>query len=343
MLAENKFSNYLIYALGEIVLVVIGILIALSLNNSNEKKKNREFFLLELDLQFNRALYVNSLNDGNIRVETDEIQWIDSLLNHSDAIALETLPKLLYRLNSYSLPSLDELIDFSLKGDVYSHINIDQQLLINDINIYLKRFTSLDEELQKYREKNDFGELLMKWGLPRIDTPNRDPTAPYITNVEIKTFYTPHHYDILKKKIGSQEFYDALISLRSFKSSLVNLLNQIKNRVTQFQVRIAKYYPPVGTSVLSLGILGSSLPEGWSHSVPLEYDDKTKLWTVTIELKEGMVKFRANDTWDRNWGGITFPQGNLAGNGANIKVEPGVYLLTVDLINNTYEFVKIKK
>lgn len=42
LLTENKFSKYLIYAIGEIVLVVIGILIALAINNHNEEKKNIE-------------------------------------------------------------------------------------------------------------------------------------------------------------------------------------------------------------------------------------------------------------------------------------------------------------
>ncbi|SFN76677.1 hypothetical protein SAMN04487989_103280 [Bizionia echini] len=40
LLSENKFSKYLIYAVGEIILVVIGILIALQINNWNEKKNN---------------------------------------------------------------------------------------------------------------------------------------------------------------------------------------------------------------------------------------------------------------------------------------------------------------
>ncbi len=39
MLTENKFSKYLIYAIGEIVLVVIGILIALQINNWNAERK----------------------------------------------------------------------------------------------------------------------------------------------------------------------------------------------------------------------------------------------------------------------------------------------------------------
>ncbi|WP_179344740.1 DUF6090 family protein [Winogradskyella ursingii] len=41
LLSENKFSKYLIYAIGEIILVVIGILIALQINNSNELNKQR--------------------------------------------------------------------------------------------------------------------------------------------------------------------------------------------------------------------------------------------------------------------------------------------------------------
>lgn len=39
MLTENKFSKYLLYAIGEIILVVIGILIALQINNWNENRK----------------------------------------------------------------------------------------------------------------------------------------------------------------------------------------------------------------------------------------------------------------------------------------------------------------
>tara|TARA_R110002126_G_scaffold35949_1_gene109886 strand:+ start:2382 stop:3143 length:762 start_codon:yes stop_codon:yes gene_type:complete len=39
MLTNNKFSKYLIYAIGEIVLVVIGILIAFQVNSWNENRK----------------------------------------------------------------------------------------------------------------------------------------------------------------------------------------------------------------------------------------------------------------------------------------------------------------
>jgi hypothetical protein len=42
LLMENKTGKYLKYAIGEIILVVIGILIALQINNWNEGRKNNE-------------------------------------------------------------------------------------------------------------------------------------------------------------------------------------------------------------------------------------------------------------------------------------------------------------
>ena len=42
LLTQNKVSKYLLYAIGEIVLVVIGILIAIQLNNINEQKKSEK-------------------------------------------------------------------------------------------------------------------------------------------------------------------------------------------------------------------------------------------------------------------------------------------------------------
>jgi sensor domain CHASE-containing protein len=47
MIKENKVSKYLLYAIGEIVLVVIGILIALQINNQNEFRKQK---LVEINI-----------------------------------------------------------------------------------------------------------------------------------------------------------------------------------------------------------------------------------------------------------------------------------------------------
>ena len=60
LLSEGKTGKYLKYAVGEILLVVIGILIALGINNWNESRKqdleeNRilEMLLKDLDMDIN--------------------------------------------------------------------------------------------------------------------------------------------------------------------------------------------------------------------------------------------------------------------------------------------------
>ncbi len=73
LLSENKLSKYLMYAVGEIILVVIGILIALSINNWNENKKLRnseQQYLRDLQAEFifnkNELKSIMQLNKSNL-------------------------------------------------------------------------------------------------------------------------------------------------------------------------------------------------------------------------------------------------------------------------------------
>ena len=66
-LTENKFSKYLLYAIGEVILVVIGILIALQINNWNndlENKKIEQNIIQNLNLEF-------KLNKESLQVAID--------------------------------------------------------------------------------------------------------------------------------------------------------------------------------------------------------------------------------------------------------------------------------
>lgn len=59
LIPESRFGRYFFYALGEIVLVVIGILIALQINNWNEGRKERnqeKRFLVRLNDELNTDL-----------------------------------------------------------------------------------------------------------------------------------------------------------------------------------------------------------------------------------------------------------------------------------------------
>jgi len=64
LLTENKFSKYLLYAVGEIILVVIGILIALQINNLNESKKEENILNASLtSMKLNIQEDIENLND----------------------------------------------------------------------------------------------------------------------------------------------------------------------------------------------------------------------------------------------------------------------------------------
>ena len=79
LLIENKTGKYFKYAIGEIVLVVIGILIALQINNWNEDRKKRE-----LELSTLAELKSNLLVD--IKDSQDDLKNYNSTSNSSDII-----------------------------------------------------------------------------------------------------------------------------------------------------------------------------------------------------------------------------------------------------------------
>ncbi|NNE14384.1 MAG: hypothetical protein HKN51_05375 [Saprospiraceae bacterium] len=71
---ENKTGKYFKYAIGEIILVVIGILIALQINNwneSNKLKKEETLYLkrLKTDLEKDTLYYNNNINRANLLID----------------------------------------------------------------------------------------------------------------------------------------------------------------------------------------------------------------------------------------------------------------------------------
>ena len=94
MIKENRASKYFLYAIGEIILVVIGILIALSINNWNEKGKAQT---LEKDLLKEvQSSLLKDLNDVKSNIEVHQkiiasqqimINWIESNEEFNDTLS----------------------------------------------------------------------------------------------------------------------------------------------------------------------------------------------------------------------------------------------------------------
>lgn len=169
LLSENKFNKYLIYAVGEIILVVIGILIALQINNWNElnKKKQDERVLLvavlenlELD-----SLSLASLvhNQARILDVHKKLIGITKGSNTSDDIKnlgllRRSLPNRLTLKSNYpELPN--QVLDETVKSAVLSYYQV-QYGFDFTTNMYNN---ILEESLRPYlgeKELLNFGNQL---------------------------------------------------------------------------------------------------------------------------------------------------------------------------------------
>ncbi|MEM6380769.1 MAG: DUF6090 family protein [Bacteroidota bacterium] len=79
LLAENKFTRYLLYAIGEIILVVIGILLALQINtwNENQQRHKEEKKLL--------IALIEDFKENKIRIE-EAISKEEDVVDRSTAL-----------------------------------------------------------------------------------------------------------------------------------------------------------------------------------------------------------------------------------------------------------------
>ncbi|WP_282134326.1 DUF6090 family protein [Seonamhaeicola maritimus] len=112
LLAEGNTAKYLKYAVGEIVLVVIGILIALSINNWNENEKANkieEQYLLKLnnDISLMRRIYDKLAKNYPSTIDSAEkgLKYLESK-GESDNLKLDFTNTL---LTHQTLPSYPEI------------------------------------------------------------------------------------------------------------------------------------------------------------------------------------------------------------------------------------------
>ena len=163
LLTENKFSKYLIYAIGEILLIVLGIMIAIQLGNLNQNKNDslREQRILadlkgEIKSNLNsvdRIIYEkqNIISICSLFLETTgkEAAWNDS--HNFDSLLIKTIVSgwkfnpengvLTEIINSGKLDLIKNkklrYLLTSIPGHI-SKLQYEDEMVINDLhNIYL--------------------------------------------------------------------------------------------------------------------------------------------------------------------------------------------------------------
>lgn len=230
LLSEGKTGRYLKYAIGEIILVVIGILIAVQINsfvNKSKLEKDNEIMLesmiSELELNKRRMYQLVYTDTKNISLEK-AVKNCDTFLNMT------------YRgLNKDDLPFL---LSAKLEAGG-SYLNIHNSIyeeLLNTGKLYTLGSNSIIKPIKEYyklceREHlyNTYNSKMMYDALKSIDRTYGKLILDYTndsSNFDIGNY--PWYFD---KR--SQEYQDIQIALNSIKDSQVANLNKM-NAIYQY-------------------------------------------------------------------------------------------------------------
>lgn len=168
LLSENKFSKYLLYAIGEIILVVIGILIALQINNWNEDRKERIFENNILDkISTNIQDDINQYNkilsaENSARIKVDSFLTIIRNPMRFHTSDLDPYYKSLWYFQRFT-PNKSAMTNLISSGKI--NIIENQELLENVLGYYKtidEQTASVDEALASY-SRNEIGPYIMKF------------------------------------------------------------------------------------------------------------------------------------------------------------------------------------
>jgi hypothetical protein len=218
MIKENKVSKYLLYAIGEILLVVIGILIALSINNWNElrKQKAKETELLTYVLENIRtdSTSIDKVISNTIeiiQVHKDLVMTVNGEMNSEDLKNIDLIRRsepniLITKTNNPNLAN--EVLNQNLKKKVLEYF-----LRIDRANFILKNHNAIIEnEVRPFLAE----KLLLNYG-NQFD---------YVTDA-IKLINSTKFFQELQKPELQQVLFESGIKLGHMNRAYNNLA--IKN------------------------------------------------------------------------------------------------------------------
>lgn len=222
----NKQPNFITYAIREIILVVIGILIAVSINNWNENRKKN-----------------NELNQLLVKVKEDlktDLTKIEKVIKHYENIkpVFEKVLKSEYTIEDYKKnPNIALLIfgypelalnqrGVSLLEDFKGNIEPEKEKLVQELIVFYKEQLweiRVDDELRSkdYKENFTYWKNNTDWWLDYVQLK--------ITTEFIEYALKSKDY---KTRVATAEFFAYKVylpELEKFKQKGLDLIEKIKN------------------------------------------------------------------------------------------------------------------
>lgn len=233
-LDNGKFKNYLLYALGEITLIVIGILIAWKINDLNEIRKNKIVELKIYDGLYDELnLNLKVLNSA-IAHYADDIQRLEATVNYvgldSEQLtsgAKDTIIHLAYKevklldgaLNSVISTTKFEIIDSdSLKKLITNYPTEVAHFEIEGLKVR-ETVKNLKPILEKHLSLSDL-----------LPAENEKYTA-------IKSFGKKSNYPNL---LRDKAYQNTIISRLLHTENLLTLAKKLKNRTQVISIKLSR-------------------------------------------------------------------------------------------------------
>ena len=234
LLGEGNTGKYLKYAIGEVILVVIGILIALSINNWNESRKAHEFeikMLKEVRLALiedksHFELMVGNMNQLKNNVDffidyiADGNTFTDSIFSKMFGLNIEI--SILYNRGPYEAiksSGIDKIAKDSLRNNIIKFYDFEYPNLISEIKHYNRTST------------RDLDQLVGLMQVPQIINNNQKPRI--IQTFPRNVFEQPEFLLLL----NSHQFRSRRVrrTIEELTPLIQNLINQI-----EFEIKITK-------------------------------------------------------------------------------------------------------
>jgi len=280
LIANSKFFKYLKYAIGEIILVVLGILIALYINNQNELKKERERFDQVLS-EVEKELETN--------ISTTRTYIYNSAI--SDSLFLKVLIDTLdiddYQgAQGFRLRTLAYMIDFvTLKDDSFKKLNQSNNLTLeqeqfvdelNDLNNLIAKIEEFTNYLIEGHKKNLTTIKKYDWFRNMVFSTDNETANNYYLN-------NPEHYN------SSTEFFILTSDYSKY------LINYYRKAVSVYE-KIYNYLDGHGIRH-SDSLLFQIDHQDYKHYIG-KYDSKwcSKNWyvhddSIYISMEEGKLMY----------------------------------------------------
>ena len=250
---DNQFFKYFKYAVGEIVLVVLGILIALQINNWNEKRSNNILFQESMEQVYNGLKTDIDFYSYIINGLILQSELIDLVLNNSDSLTKYEGPFALHNV-IWDFIELKTEVEYFTENLIYNPDNKEHKTMAKRLAIYVfgnKKFVSSTDI--------DFNRILVQKGLPRYDI----STFFSLKNmVQDSTYFSEDQMEIASELIKSEDIRNLLKTIKVKTNTDIAGIRNFETEAKSIMASIKKHYPNIRMIFENVGIIGTSI-DGW--------------------------------------------------------------------------------